>query len=313
VFSESSLLTPWFDVENSGALALGFDLFYNTEFASGQLWDGAVLEMRTGDEDWFDIGNLSSVAYDGLTHLDSPLPARRAWGGNQQSWRSANVDLGTGFQGERVQFRFRMASDSNTGTASGFFVDNLTISNVAWDALAVCDVCSAGGDTVAPVVTAPDDIVMEATAGLTPVALGTGTANDDVDGPLMPTPDNTGPFAVGVTTVTWSATDAALNTGTDTQSVTITDFTAPSLVLAGDEPLYLTLGANFVDPGASANDLVDGNLTGAIMVSGTVDTSTAGSYPLQYQVADAAGNIATASRTVIVQGIGVFQDGFETP
>lgn len=142
LFSESSLQSPWFEVENSGALTLGFDLFYDTELSSGQIWDGAVLEMRTDTQDWFDIGGSSTVAYDGLTHLNGPIPARPAWGGNRQTWRSAIVNLGTTYAGQRAQFRFRFASDSNTGTPSGFFIDNFSVSGVTWFGAATCDVCS---------------------------------------------------------------------------------------------------------------------------------------------------------------------------
>ena len=53
-------------------------------------------------------------------------------------------------------------------------------------------------DTVAPVVTVPADITLEATAPQTPVKLGSATAIDVVDGKLTPAPDQTGPFGVGV-------------------------------------------------------------------------------------------------------------------
>ncbi len=88
-------------------------------------------------------------------------------------------------------------------------------------------------DTTAPVVTPPANITVEATAALTAVTLGTASATDLVDGAVTATADVTGPFAVGVHTITWSATDAAGNTGTATQHVTITDTTAPTLTLTG--------------------------------------------------------------------------------
>jgi hypothetical protein len=76
-------------------------------------------------------------------------------------------------------------------------------------------------DTTPPTVTAPANITIEATGPTTAVSLGTATATDLVDGTLTPTPSDTGPFAVGTTTVTWSATDAHGNTGTATQTVTV--------------------------------------------------------------------------------------------
>lgn len=76
-------------------------------------------------------------------------------------------------------------------------------------------------DTVAPVVTAPADIEAASTGKLTAVSLGTAVASDVLDGSLSATASNTGPFAIGTSEVTWSATDAAGNLGTATQTIRI--------------------------------------------------------------------------------------------
>ena len=61
-------------------------------------------------------------------------------------------------------------------------------------------------------------------------------------------------------------------------------------------------GQAWAEPGAAGHDARDGNLTASISVSGTVDMNTTGTYILTYSVADAAGNTATANRTVTVVG-----------
>lgn len=76
---------------------------------------------------------------------------------------------------------------------------------------------------------------------------------------------------------------------------------APRLVLNGNETIVLTVGDEFVDPGASAFDDVDGNLTDRIVVTNPVDTKTIGSYVVTYEVEDSSGNRTTATRTVEVQ------------
>jgi hypothetical protein len=81
-------------------------------------------------------------------------------------------------------------------------------------------------DNNPPVVTPPANLEVIASGELTTVALGTASAEDALDGSLTATPDNTGPFALGVHTITWSATDAAGNTGTATQTVTVVEETA---------------------------------------------------------------------------------------
>ncbi|MFO7975762.1 MAG: DUF5011 domain-containing protein [Candidatus Hydrogenedentota bacterium] len=83
-----------------------------------------------------------------------------------------------------------------------------------------------------------------------------------------------------------------------------TDGTPPVITLNGDPEMMLKVGEPFTDPGATATDTLEGDLTSRIEVSGTVDTSQAGLYTLRYNVADSAGNAATeATRTVTVEAV----------
>lgn len=92
----------------------------------------------------------------------------------------------------------------------------------------------------APRVTPPPDITIEATAVLTPVALGTATAIDATDGALPALPDKTGPFGLGANVVTWRATNSAGRTGSATQIVSVRDTTPPSLVVPNGITLTVT-------------------------------------------------------------------------
>ncbi|MEL7363934.1 MAG: spondin domain-containing protein, partial [Bacteroidota bacterium] len=62
----------------------------------------------------------------------------------------------------------------------------------------------------------------------------------------------------------------------------------------------LDFGTAYVEPGATAQDDTDGDLTAAIEIDGAVDALAEGSYTIQYSVTDAAGNDASATRTVLV-------------
>ncbi len=75
-------------------------------------------------------------------------------------------------------------------------------------------------DHTPPVVGPPTDKTAEATGPLTPVAIGTATATDAV-GVVSITSNAPSAFPLGVTTVIWTATDAAGNRGTATQKVTV--------------------------------------------------------------------------------------------
>lgn len=67
--------------------------------------------------------------------------------------------------------------------------------------------------------------------------------------------------------------------------------------------------ATYTDPGATATDDTDGNLTPS--VSGSVNMSSAGEYSLTYTATDAAGNKTEAVRKVTVDG-GMFLAGAYT-
>ena len=81
------------------------------------------------------------------------------------------------------------------------------------------------------------------------------------------------------------------------------DGTPPVITLNGSASMSVAKDAIFTDPGASATDAVEGDLTSRIVVTGSVNTSQAGTYTLRYNVADSAGNAAPeVTRTVTVQG-----------
>ncbi len=118
----------------------------------------------------------------------------------------------------------------------------------------------------------------------------------------------------GTEVTTWYAVGSDENLGTDGNITTILhevadgefvqgvcagpDLTAPVITLLGDNPLIVIKGSSFVDPGATAVDNIDGDLTAAIEVKGSVNTNTLGTYQLIYEVSDAAGNTTSVDRAV---------------
>ena len=108
--------------------------------------------------------------------------------------------------------------------------------------------------------------------------------------------------AVGEYTLTYSATDAAGNTGRATRTVRVVDDIPPVVTLNGEAAMSTPYRGTFSDPGATATDDPDGTLT--VTVGGSVDSDTVGEYTLTYSATDAAGNTAEATRTVrVVDGI----------
>ena len=96
-------------------------------------------------------------------------------------------------------------------------------------------------------------------------------------------------------------------------STTVGDVVKPEISLLGANPLNLTVGDTFTDPGAIATDNIDGDITARIAPKSTVNTDIAGTYEVNYLVTDLAGNSANVSRLVIVnnttQADGIVIDG----
>lgn len=104
--------------------------------------------------------------------------------------------------------------------------------------------------------------------------------------------DEVGSYTVKYDASFWFYHDEAERT------VHVEDEAAPMLILE-DRPETVVLGDEWTD-GYRADDDHDGDLTGAVLVFGAVDTETPGEYTLTYSVTDAAGNTSTAQRTVTV-------------
>ena len=79
------------------------------------------------------------------------------------------------------------------------------------------------------------------------------------------------------------------------------DTTPPVITILGANPLDHPINTTYVDPGATAIDDVDGDITSQIIVVNNVDETTEGTYTVTYNVSDMAGNPAQEQvRTVNV-------------
>jgi flagellin-like hook-associated protein FlgL len=76
------------------------------------------------------------------------------------------------------------------------------------------------------------------------------------------------------------------------------DTVPPVITIIGGNPITVELGDTYTDQGATAFDEFHGETP--VSSSGTVDTSTVGTYTITYTATDLDGNTATATRTVNV-------------
>ena len=78
------------------------------------------------------------------------------------------------------------------------------------------------------------------------------------------------------------------------------DTESPVILLNGSNPMPISVGGTYTEPGATATDNVDGDISANIQISGTVNTAVAGTYTITYSVTDSSGNETTTTRTVNV-------------
>ncbi|TLM75623.1 DUF5011 domain-containing protein [Microbulbifer harenosus] len=130
------------------------------------------------------------------------------------------------------------------------------------------------------------------------------TARDREDGDLtdkievagLPIPTST----AGNYEVQYSVTDSAGASDTAVRQVIVAENNAPTIQLNGEASMEVEQDAAFSDPGATASDEEDGDLTATVQVAGEVNTAIVGSYTLTYSVVDSAGADASITRSVTV-------------
>ena len=100
--------------------------------------------------------------------------------------------------------------------------------------------------------------------------------------------------------VTYTVSDSSGNKATVTRKINRVDNEAPIITLKGGDNYYITEKAEYSDPGYTASDNCEGDLTEKVKVSGEVDSNVVGKYYIDYSVSDSKGNSTKVTRTVIV-------------
>jgi gliding motility-associated-like protein len=151
-----------------------------------------------------------------------------------------------------------------------------------------------------PTITAAADTIVEANNFCVAIniALDAPTVNDNCsvisvvnDAPIA--------YPLGNTIVTWTVTDAAGNTSTSTQNVTVADSTAPTITAPLPVTAYVddsceVKGVNLGTPTFSDNCAVD------TVYNDAPATYTTGSYIITWVAEDASGNVSFATQNVTI-------------
>ncbi len=155
-------------------------------------------------------------------------------------------------------------------------------------------------DTTPPVLSnVPAPLTLELTDGNgMSVPLALPTATDICDAAPRVTSDAPALFHLGVTTVTFKATDASGNSATATTTVTIVDTTAPTLANV-PAPITIEQANRNGTPVAVALPTAS-DLTRTTVTSDAPAVFPLGTTAVNFKAVDSSGNVATASTTVTV-------------
>src|SRR5699024_12162014 len=89
------------------------------------------------------------------------------------------------------------------------------------------------------------------------------------------------------------------NITTETRKVVVLEDDEASIITLNDDTtIELEVGETYEEPGATAEDNVDGDITDDIEITGEVNTNKVGGYTITYTVSDAAGNETVKERQI---------------
>ncbi|MBQ8892518.1 MAG: polysaccharide deacetylase family protein [Bacilli bacterium] len=128
------------------------------------------------------------------------------------------------------------------------------------------------------------------------VGKGKYTANDNYDGDIT----DKVKLSIEGDKSYLEVTDSSGNK--ESIEVNALEFTSdPVITLKGNSNMYLTVGSTYTESGASATDVCDGDISDKIVISGSVNTSAAGTYTVTYSVENSEGKKTETTRKVVVQ------------
>ena len=149
-------------------------------------------------------------------------------------------------------------------------------------------------DVVPPAITAPADIVAEASGPLTRVLLGTATATD-ADPILEVTNDAPAQFPLGATKVTWTAADRSGNSSSAEQTVTVQDTAPPAVIAPQDVGMRWAPQIRVALGSATASDAVDPRVT---ITNDAPPSFPEGLTTVTWTATDDSGNSSSAEQQV---------------
>ena len=228
----------------------------------------------------------------------------------KESFTEPNVTAVDETDGD-ISAKIKSSGDSVDTEKPGNYIIIYSVSDVANNSVFDTLTVTVLQDTTRPVITVVGSKNISIDQGST-FSNPTVTAADNIDGDITASIKQTGSVnsdSAGVYNLIYTVSDAANNSDTETVIVTVVaDEVPPVLVLKGFDTVDVYLGNPYTDSGATASDIVDGDLTSSIETTTDLDVNVAGAYTYKFTVSDAAGNSDTAVRYINVPNPLIVED-----
>lgn len=157
---------------------------------------------------------------------------------------------------------------------------------------------SLSNDKIIPVITAPSNITAEANGILSTISIGQATATDSsgIASLVNNAPEK---FPLGLTIITWTATDTSGNIAKATQTVTVVDTTSPIIAAPPSMIVEATnLDSNSVELGNPATS----DTVGVAAITNDAPTFfRIGDTIVTWTATDNAGNSASSKQVITIQ------------
>lgn len=135
--SDTTFTSPALQARADQPFVVKFKHAYNLEGASGQWFDGGMIEASTDNgATWADVSTLGvNPGYTGPLYIgsDNPLGGRQAFSGKSAGYpalQTLTLDFGTQFANKTVLIRFRVGTDAAAAEV-GWTIDDIEVTGIS--------------------------------------------------------------------------------------------------------------------------------------------------------------------------------------
>lgn len=249
---------------------------------------------------------VEMIQYITITDDENPIlnvPANLTTSTDVTSAVATNVNLGTATATDNSG---NVTISNNAPTQ--FPIGNTTVTWTATDAagntVTKTQIVTVK-DLVAPSIIAPADITVNTDTNkdfATIPSIGNATSADNV---AVISVTNNAPanaqYSIGVTVITWTAKDAAGNSATATQKITVVDNQLPTISAPADVTITISASQTNASNVQLGLPVYSDNVSGATITNNAPASFPIGTTIVTWTVTDVSGNTATATQTIIVE------------